>query len=71
MQKDLIEPAVHGTKNLLGSVTKHKSTVKRVVLTSSLAGKCTTQMANLNCIKPKLYSFPMLTSFKRVKFTSL
>jgi nucleoside-diphosphate-sugar epimerase len=38
MQKDLIEPAVNGTKNVLGSVSKYKSTVKRVVLTSSFAG---------------------------------
>ena len=39
MQADLIEPAVKGTQNLLSSVTKFKSTVKKVVLTSSLAGE--------------------------------
>jgi len=38
LQKDLIDPAVNGTKNVLGSVSKYKSTVKRVVLTSSFAG---------------------------------
>lgn len=36
--KELIEPAVHGTKNLLSSVAKSKESVKRVVLTSSVAG---------------------------------
>jgi nucleoside-diphosphate-sugar epimerase len=35
--KDLIDPAVNGTKNVLGSVSKEKSTIKRVVLTSSFA----------------------------------
>lgn len=39
LQKDLIEPAVKGTKNVLGSVAKNKSTIKRVILTSSFAGK--------------------------------
>jgi len=38
VQKELIEPAVNGTKNVLGSVSKHKGTIKRVVLTSSFAG---------------------------------
>jgi hypothetical protein len=37
--KELIEPAVHGTKNLLQSVAKSKATIKRVVLTSSVAGR--------------------------------
>lgn len=35
--KELIEPAVHGTKNLLSSVVKHKDSVKRVIVTSSVA----------------------------------
>jgi len=43
LQKDLIDPAVNGTKNVLGSVSKEKSTIKRVVLTSSFA--CNYQQA--------------------------
>ena len=38
VQKDLIEPALNGTRNVLGSVAKNKSTVKRTVVTSSFAG---------------------------------
>ena len=38
-QKQLIGPAVNGTKNVLASVAKHKDTIKRVVLTSSFACK--------------------------------
>ena len=38
LQKELIEPAVNGTKNVLGAVAKAKDSVKRVVLTSSFAG---------------------------------
>lgn len=37
-QRDLIEPAVHGTRNVLSSVAKHKDTIKRTVITSSVAG---------------------------------
>ena len=37
--KDLVEPAVHGTQNVLSSVAKSKDTVKRVIQTSSFAGK--------------------------------
>lgn len=36
--KELIQPAVDGTKNVLSSVAKSKDTVKRVILTSSVAG---------------------------------
>ncbi|KAL3141742.1 hypothetical protein ABBQ32_004424 [Trebouxia sp. C0010 RCD-2024] len=36
-KKQLIRPAVEGTKNVLSSVAKHSSTIKRVVLTSSFA----------------------------------
>lgn len=39
-QKQLIGPAVNGTKNVLASVAKHKDTIKRVVLTSSFACEC-------------------------------
>jgi nucleoside-diphosphate-sugar epimerase len=35
-KKDLVEPAVHGTRNVLNEATK-AGTVKRVVLTSSVA----------------------------------
>ena len=37
-QRDLIDPAVQGTLNVLSSVIKNKSTVKRTVVTSSVAG---------------------------------
>lgn len=37
-QKQLVDPAVKGTLNVLGSVAKSKS-VKRVVLTSSVVGE--------------------------------
>ncbi|KAL3153255.1 hypothetical protein ABBQ38_011605 [Trebouxia sp. C0009 RCD-2024] len=36
-KKQLIKPAVEGTKNVLSSVAKHTNTIKRVVLTSSFA----------------------------------
>ena len=36
-QKQLVEPAVKGTENVLRSVAKARDTVKRVVLTSSVA----------------------------------
>lgn len=38
-KKQLIEPAVGGTENVLSSVAKHSKTIKRVVLTSSFAGE--------------------------------
>lgn len=38
-QKDLVDPAVKGTTTVLRSVAKSKDTVKRVVLTSSVAGR--------------------------------
>lgn len=41
VQKELIDPAVKGTKNVLGSVARKKGTIKRVVLTSSFAGRST------------------------------
>ena len=36
-QRDLVDPAVKGTKNILSAVAKSKDTVQRVVLTSSFA----------------------------------
>lgn len=38
-QRDLVDPAVKGTLNVLASVAKSKATVKRVALTSSFAGE--------------------------------
>ncbi|KAK9808369.1 hypothetical protein WJX73_007525 [Symbiochloris irregularis] len=35
-QRDVIDPALNGTKNVLASVIKHKSGIKRVVMTSSV-----------------------------------
>ena len=37
-QRDLLDPAVKGTDNVLRSVAKHKNTVKRTIVTSSVAG---------------------------------
>ena len=37
--EELINPAMHGTRNVLSSVAKSKDTVKRIVLTSSVAGE--------------------------------
>ncbi len=37
-QRDLVDPAVKGTKNVLQAAVKSKDTVKRVVVTSSFAG---------------------------------
>ena len=37
-QKDLVDPALLGTKNVLNAAVKSKATVARVVLTSSFAG---------------------------------
>lgn len=36
--RDLIDPAVKGTENVLKSVIKHRNTVQRTVVTSSVAG---------------------------------
>lgn len=38
-QKQLVDLAVQGTTNVLSSAAKHKATLKRVVLTSSMAGE--------------------------------
>lgn len=37
-QRDLIDPAVKGTRNVLAAAAKAKASVQRVVLTSSVAG---------------------------------
>jgi len=46
-KKQLIEPAVGGTKNVLGSVAKNTDSIKRVVLTSSFACKCFWHKSNV------------------------
>ncbi|KAA6423169.1 MAG: diaminohydroxyphosphoribosylaminopyrimidine deaminase [Trebouxia sp. A1-2] len=38
-QRDLIDPAVKGTSNVLSSVAKHKTLVKRTIVTSSVAAE--------------------------------
>ena len=54
-QKQLIGPAVNGTKNVLSSVAKHKDTIKRVVLTSSFACEllytCRTLMTQVSIVQ--------------------
>ena len=37
-QKDLVDPALKGTRNVMNAAAKSKASVKRVVLTSSFAG---------------------------------
>ena len=37
-EADLLRPAVQGTEAVLRSAARHKATVKRVILTSSVAG---------------------------------
>lgn len=37
-QRDLVDPAVKGTRNVVQAAAKSKDTVKRVVVTSSFAG---------------------------------
>ena len=37
-QRDLIDPALLGTRNVLASAARHKASVRRVVVTSSVAG---------------------------------
>lgn len=38
-EADLIRPAVQGTEAVLRSAARHKATIKRVILTSSVAGE--------------------------------
>ena len=47
--KDLVEPAVHGTQNVLSSVAKSKDTVKKVIQTSSFAGMQAALTSPLRC----------------------
>lgn len=37
--KEVVEPALGGTTNVFSSVAKHRDTIKRVVITSSIAGQ--------------------------------
>lgn len=41
-QNELIEPALQGTRNVLNAAAEHKATLKRVIVTSSVAGNETT-----------------------------
>lgn len=50
-QKDLVDPAVLGTKNVLSAVAKSKDTVKRVVLTSSFAGERSSMSSHFECMQ--------------------
>ena len=38
-QRDLLDPALKGTRNVLAAAAKAKASVQRVVLTSSVAGQ--------------------------------
>lgn len=42
-QRDLINPAVEGTKNVLAAVLKSRKTVRRVIVTSSVVGEAPTE----------------------------
>ncbi|DBA93368.1 hypothetical protein WJX79_011071 [Trebouxia sp. C0005] len=48
-QRDLIDPAVKGTSNVLSSVAKHKTLVKRTIVTSSVAAV----LGNESAVPPK------------------
>ena len=50
-QRDLVDPAVKGTKNVLSAVAKSLDTVKRVVLTSSFAGAHGSVCTSLICLR--------------------
>lgn len=46
-QKEILEPALNGTRNLLSSAVKSKDTIKRVVVTSTIVGaivRCTRRL---------------------------
>lgn len=43
-QRDLIDPAVKGTENVMASILKSKGTVRRVILTSSVLCKCSSAL---------------------------
>ena len=45
----LIEPAVNGTRNVMVAAAKHKHTLKRVVVTSSVAGGSTAMPCPPSC----------------------
>ena len=50
-----VDPALKGTQNVLSSVIKHKATVKRVVVTSSGAGKRSPLTQACTALKQHLY----------------
>ena len=53
-QRDLLDPAIKGTDNVLSSVAKHKHTVQRTIVTSSVAGAVTSAISSLSLpIEPK------------------
>ena len=51
-EADLIRPAVQGTEAVLQSAARHKQTVERVIITSSVAGRQASWSALVSTGKP-------------------
>jgi nucleoside-diphosphate-sugar epimerase len=51
--KELVEPAVTGTRNVMAACAAARATLKRVVLTSSVAGAAPCERARAACPAPQ------------------
>ena len=53
-QRDIVDPAVNGTRNVMLACAATKSSLRRVVLTSSVAGECcATASMRLGALTPE------------------